>query len=569
MDVPKREDFAFLPNDFEFREGQLEAIQKVIKAYNDGKEDVLIDAPTGSGKSIIALCLSYYFNKKLDSTGYILTSDLSLQDQYEDDIGNFRLNIPSVKGVDNYTCTENNEVISKGHCKLKGLNPKKLECYDACPYYSRRDSASMASTSLLNYSYWLTVRNYVVKDIFSIRDFIIFDEAHKLDTIVFDYFSPEISHDFYKKIDMVVKWIQRNINTYFATETFSADEWIKNYKLLVGENNKDNILNILNKIADGLNGIQELKKDIADFIKKNVGKENVSGYLMNVINDFNDIGIIATKINFILDIVKTTENLDGLIKVENDKDRAVKFYHIDSKYYFREFIRKQTGFRIYMSATFCNTDFVRENYFIDKDKSEIVSLESGFNYDNSAIYFVSNSGKMSYKFISESKKTNYPIIKRIVEENPNQRILIHAANYKITKDLGEYLKDKRVSYYTNRSEKNMALRNYHENSNGVLIGPSLTEGLDFSDDKCRIQIFAKTPFLNISDEFVKRKADENKMWYIWKSVINVIQGTGRGLRHKDDYVTTYIVDSSFMYLAKNFGNFFPETFKKRFKSIEK
>ena len=71
---------------FKFRENQKETVISIITSWQEGVEDEIIEAPTGSGKSIIAMCvagvLSKYYNKK----GYILISDLSLLKQYENDI---------------------------------------------------------------------------------------------------------------------------------------------------------------------------------------------------------------------------------------------------------------------------------------------------------------------------------------------------------------------------------------------------------------------------------------------------------------------------------------------------
>ena len=71
---------------FEFRENQLDVIIDILDFYDENPKGLyLLDAPTGSGKSIIAMCVAgaLTFKKK---EGYILASDLSLQSQYESDI---------------------------------------------------------------------------------------------------------------------------------------------------------------------------------------------------------------------------------------------------------------------------------------------------------------------------------------------------------------------------------------------------------------------------------------------------------------------------------------------------
>ena len=62
----------FLPEGFEWRKGQKEAIVKVILAYIENPNGVVIlDAPVGSGKSIIAMAISWILNQR-NKKGYII-----------------------------------------------------------------------------------------------------------------------------------------------------------------------------------------------------------------------------------------------------------------------------------------------------------------------------------------------------------------------------------------------------------------------------------------------------------------------------------------------------------------
>jgi len=99
----------FFPKDFKWRPGQKEAILEIITTYHQNKHKVVIlDAPIGSGKSCIAMATAYLLNKQ-NKKGYILASDISLQEQYEQDFKEFQLPWGSVKGIDNYICIDNME----------------------------------------------------------------------------------------------------------------------------------------------------------------------------------------------------------------------------------------------------------------------------------------------------------------------------------------------------------------------------------------------------------------------------------------------------------------------------
>ena len=99
--------------------------------------------------------------------------------------------------------------------------------------------------------------------------------------------------------------------------------------------------------------------------------------------------------------------------------------------------------------------------------------------------------------------------------------------------------------------------------NKVVMGPSLLEGLDLKDDLSRFAIFAKVPYLSLSDKFVATKLKINPEWYRWKAIVNILQGTGRSVRSETDWAVTYILDGSLADLIHNNRKAFPIEFLQR------
>lgn len=112
---------------FNFRVGQLDAIaMSVLNALTNVKHTIL-EAPTGSGKSMIALLTAYVLHKHLKMKSYILVSDLSLFDQYVNDIN--KLNSDAfgyIKGKENYICYRNKCNVSQAMCSLQNMSPKAM-----------------------------------------------------------------------------------------------------------------------------------------------------------------------------------------------------------------------------------------------------------------------------------------------------------------------------------------------------------------------------------------------------------------------------------------------------------
>ena len=103
--------------------------------------------------------------------------------------------------------------------------------------------------------------------------------------------------------------------------------------------------------------------------------------------------------------------------------------------------------------------------------------------------------------------------------------------------------------------------------NGVIMGPSILEGLDFKDDICRFQIFFKVPYPSLGDPLTSAKIKHSPGWYDWKTGITIQQGAGRSIRNKEDWAVTYILDACFGNLINKLESF-PDNFKNRIKKIK-
>jgi len=80
-----------------YRDGQKEAIEFILDSYNNGKKIVILECPTGGGKSAIGMTVADMVNKS-----YYLTVTKILQQQLVDDFGD---GIIELKGRNAYPCT--------------------------------------------------------------------------------------------------------------------------------------------------------------------------------------------------------------------------------------------------------------------------------------------------------------------------------------------------------------------------------------------------------------------------------------------------------------------------------
>jgi len=558
----------FLPPDFKWRKGQVEVIIQIINAYKNKHKFVILDAPVGSGKSIIAMAVSWILNQ-YNKRGYILASDISLQEQYEKDFNKFNLNWGSVKGIDNYLCIDNMEKNSLGTCRIRNIVPRIMSCYNECPYFSARGLASESNTALLNYSYWLIMQNYVNVHgdddvLFPPRDFTIADEGHKILNIVQNHFSPKFDKKTIEKLEKLTIFFDvHNMKDH----QLNLQSFINLKKELYKTENQEQLFNILQKIElileSYISTSQVLKDRVAkDYSKTEPPKEwketlRLSDWLKDFhckIEDYNDI------------ISKTSSR--NLIK-NPGMDNDITFNCLEESYLMNKYFHAHTGFTILMSATFADPNDYMKNMSIKN--AVYIKMESTFDFTKSPIYFY-NKHRMSYSQIERNLPWMYDTINNILDKHKNENGIIHTASYNLTMKVHNNLSKenkKRVLIYDGTIEKRKALESFKKNKTKILMGPSLLEGLDLKDDHSRFQIFAKIPYLSLADRFVKTKLSINPNWYRWAAIKNILQGVGRSVRSENDWAVTYILDAGLADLIHKNRRAFPvKEFMSRIKVIE-
>ena len=102
----------YLDPNFEFRKYQLEAIVMIVSRVLENVKTQVMNAPTGSGKSLTAIISAGVLFEYYKKTSYILCSDLSLFAQYENDLARYNLPWGHLKVKDNYICQRNGNIVS-------------------------------------------------------------------------------------------------------------------------------------------------------------------------------------------------------------------------------------------------------------------------------------------------------------------------------------------------------------------------------------------------------------------------------------------------------------------------
>jgi len=554
--------------DFEFRPGQLEAITDILTAYHSGSVEMyLLDAPTGSGKSFIAMIASAVLEED-DKSGYILTSEITLQKQYEKDLKEHRVGWGTVYGGDNYSCVVNNLPFFIGDCRLKNIgyeSAESLDCFKDCGYLTNRKRAINSSVSLLNYSYALIQRNYV-EDMaqqsdrpvpFKQRDFVFCDEAHNVTSIVQGHFSPRFSKAGMSKLKNLMHFLKTKGLSY---PQFDGEEFDNLLDTFFEEEDPQELVDGLKHCLDLLRRGTECNNELKDTAGKRFNKDNTIprdwSTAMSNAGFWKDC---LCKVEDFLEIIEKT-GLEYMTKTAGLEE--IVFNCLEESYMMDKHFHQRFGFKVFMTATMGNPRHFLK--MIGGRNARYNKIKSSFNFEKSPIYLY-NGKRMGYKDIDRNLPWMIGEVERILLKHPNESGIIHSGSYHLSKRLYEGLSkniQKRILLYDGTDGKISALSTFEREPNMFIMGPSLLEGIDLKGDKSRVQIFIKVPYPSLANRFVKRKMEIQPEWYQWRTCTGIAQGVGRSIRDEEDWAVTYMLDSCFYDLLKEPLNF-PTEFKDR------
>ena len=492
-----------------FRPHQKEAIIKIIKAIEAGKHTIVLNAPVGLGKSLVAYIIASYFNDKNAWKTYIYTSTKFLQDQYTKDFHD----IQTGKGRSNFQCLQHAGLnnCENGRCKkevnfscqygiTKAEYPETLttpikfknEEEDHCPYWEQKIQAIKAPKSLLNYTYALTDKAYIKH--FPKRQITIYDEGHNIEKEMMGFLELKISKQQIKK--------DLNYNLQYHT---TIPDWINELTTL-----KEQYTDLANK---------HKKTNKEKYDKYNSRAQTINATIKNIKQDTNNW-------------VYKTEKFK--------KYDYIIFKPITINQYTGQLFN-QSEYNIIMSGSILKPKTFADELGIQID--EYIEVPSIIPPENRPIkkYY---AGSMSRRNIQNNKTQLLQHIQAIANTHPDEKGIIHTFTYAISNMIKEEFHDNPRFIFHDSHNREQIIKKFKQlQGNEILVSAYAWEGVDFPYDEARFQVICKNPFPNIGDKQVQARDKIDYGWLYRQQCLVLSQMYGRTNRAPDDYSITYLLDS--------------------------
>lgn len=461
--------------------------------FIEKKRYVIVEAPTGSGKSVIGYMLHYCFNDCLNEicqtylgASYFLTSSKMLQEQIEQDFERFNISysFSMLKGQSNYRCTyfecelqakDNNisklglkgaidtskereksekDILTydKRYCMgMDGKSRSTLGCFPECEYILQRLKTSQSPCAVLNYAYFLNVMKSDSNPFFTKRFLTICDEAHLLPDIVCNMFSYEINR--YQPVQ-IMRLVEAIKKEYFEKTSVLTGELYQIAEAPVDEeicrklfcevrDVVPSMMGLFDKTLKSIEQALDYYKNLTDSIRKLVeiskmsepNFKNLFGQKIGKLGENEDGNGDSNNI-IISALEKLKERREDIFIKSEIKFNSNFYTHTIRDLAETELIRanfiNKISYGFFMSATLGNTDEFGKMLGLKSEDYSSYRLRSNFDFSRSPINLC-KVGWLNYKNFDENIDKVVDTCMHICETlHPDEKGIIHTSTFKIS-----------------------------------------------------------------------------------------------------------------------------------------
>ncbi|MEF8878744.1 MAG: ATP-dependent DNA helicase [Haloarculaceae archaeon] len=496
-----------------YRGAQEAALADIREAFEAGNDVVLVRAPTGSGKSLLARAVAGCARRPGEAEpheavgAYYTTPQVS---QLDDVAGDPLLeDLSVIRGKPNYDCIlpgETDTPVDRAPCaRERGFDcPVKHRC----PYFSDRAIASNRNVAAMTLAYFMQTAG---SDVFGRRDVVVIDEAHGL-----------------------AEWAEMYATIDLSPATVPVWEDCEPPAV-------DGLTDVAGYAERLRDACQRRQQELRGKVELTPGEAADRDRLAELVRDLGW---------FIEDLRDLDSRTTWVVDQPEGAGSRITVKPMDPARYLHHTVWDRGNRFALLSATILNKEAFCRSSGLDPANVALVDVPHTFPVEHRPLYDVTR-GKMTYEHREETLPEVARTLVRIMQRHPDEKGLVHAHSYAIADRLSDLLADFGVGARIrthDRENRDAALEGWKRSTGAdVLLAVKMEEALDLKGDLCRWQVLCKAPYPNTRDSRVSKRLEDGQWaWYYRTALRTVIQACGRVVRAPDDHGATYLADSSLL-----------------------
>lgn len=500
----------------------------VLAAADSRKRCVIQGAPTGFGKSLVNVCQALL----TDSRTVILTATKALMSQYMVDMA--EAGMIEIRGLNSYECVEGQQpggrfadmrregfraergmpmMCDEAPCQAGAFCPKRE---GGCLYYDANRRASMLTSRLIvtNYAYWMSIHKF--GEGLGKVDLLVLDEAHEAIDELGGFIGTEIKEG---EIESVLP-----SNAKPLADGADQHDWVAwaGYWLARTTVELDSIRSAIKEVErTGTNRTGEMVG--YSTLRRARDLRRVQHKLSTIANLRGDWIIEHTKDDRSRGIIKFDPVWPGEYAESNLFLGVAKIVMVSAT------VRPKTAHMLGIASA--NVDF-RE-------------YPSTFPIRNRPTIFIPTAA-MNRNSAAMGKREWHTRIDQIIGRRLDRSGIIHTVSYPRAREVYMGSQYREMMLIHDSLNTREVIEQFKRSTRPlILISPVVHTGYDFPYTQAEYQILAKMPFPVTTDKIMKARAERDKDYKDYITMIKLVQMAGRICRAEDDRGETIIIDSDF------------------------
>lgn len=506
-----------------FRGHQKDALSEIRDAFAAGNDVVLVRAPTGSGKSLLARAIMGTARRAEEADvgdvigAYYITPQVSQIDAVAND--ELLSDLAVIRGKSNYDCALPEEDVSVDQAPCSRDRNFTCTVQQACPYFRDRTVATNRRFGAMTLAYFMRTADLKA---FGPRDVVVIDEAHGL---------PQ-----WAEMDATIELDARTVPIWEDVSVPAVDD----------------LETAVDFAGSLVTACEEKLQCLRDSDQLTPHEAIVRDRLLERIDELNWFIADAR------DLESPTEWL-----LEQDEE-SLSFKSLNPAGYLKDTVWNRGDNFALLSATILDKSAFCTDVGLDPAKVALVDVPHSFPLEHRQLYDVTR-GKMTHDQREETLPKIARLLVRLMGHHPEEKGIVHAHSYHIATKLDDHLDQTGVGERVrshDRDDREEALEEWLVSDRpDVFLSVTMEEALDLKGDLARWQVLCKAPYPNMNDARVNRRLQNNRWdWYYRTALRTVIQACGRVVRSADDYGATYLADNSLLDLFDRASGSLPQWF---------